>query len=236
MNIKASLILGVSITTGLFLLGYTLGGSLLKYRELERTVTVKGLSEKEVKANVVIWPITFLRVNNDLSELYSALEIDTKKITSFLIDKGFGADEISVSAPIVVDKLAQNYGNSSQPKFRYSATQTLSVYTSDISKARENMRSIASLGKKGVNFRAGNYENKIEFIYSKLSEIKPDMLKEATKNARESAQTFADDSKSKLGKIKKARQGQFSISSRDQNTPYIKKVRVVSTIEYYLAD
>ena len=105
-----------------------------------------------------------------------------------------------------------------------------------LDKARKSMNSLASLGKSGITFRADNYENKVEYIYTKLSEIKPEILKEATVNARASAQTFADDSKSKLGKIKSARQGQFSISPRDKNTPYIKKVRIVSTIEYYLAD
>ena len=233
---KASFTLGIFITLGLFLLGSTLGNSLLKYKSMERTVVVKGLAEQEVKADVIIWPIIYLRASNDLGTLYAELEKDTQKIVVFLHSQGFTDKEISISAPAIVDKVAQNYGGQSQPKFRYSATQVLSLYTSQVDKARKSMNSLASLGKSGITFRADNYENKVEYIYTKLSEIKPEMLKEATANARASAQTFADDSKSKLGKIKSARQGQFSISSRDKNTPYIKKVRIVSTIEYYLAD
>ena len=236
MNIKSSFTLGVFITVGLFLLGATLGKSLIQFKELERTVVVKGLAQKEVQSDIVIWPITFLRASNNLSELYNALESDTQKISSFLEKEGFKKEEISFSAPSVVDKIAQNYGGSSQPKFRYSATQVLTLYTKKIDTARESMNKITALGKAGITFRTDNYENKIEYIFTRLNEIKPAMIQEATKNARASAQTFADDSQSSLGKIKKARQGQFSISARDKNTPYIKRVRVVSTVEYYLAD
>ncbi len=98
------------------------------------------------------------------------------------------------------------------------------------------MVKIEELGKQGVTFKSDAYENRVEYIYSKLNDLKPSMLKEATLNARVAAQTFADDSKSKLGKIKSASQGQFSISERDKNTPHMKSVRVVSTVVYYLND
>ena len=236
MSIKSSFVLGFFVSVGLLLLGLTLGGSLIKYKELERTVVVKGLAQKEVKADIVIWPITFLRASNNLSELYSDLESDAKKISRFLLKQGFAQKEISISAPSVTDKVAQNYGGTTQPKYRYSATQTITLYTEKIDLSRESMNKITALGKEGITFRTNSYENRVEYIYTKLNEIKPEMLQEATKNARASAQTFADDSQSSLGKIKKAKQGQFSITARDTNTPYIKRVRVVSTVEYYLAD
>ena len=98
------------------------------------------------------------------------------------------------------------------------------------------MGSLSELGKKGIAFIGSNYENEPEYIFSRLNEVKPEMIEEATKNAREVAEKFAADSKSKLGKIKNAIQGQFSIESRDKNNPHIKKIRVVSTVVYYLSD
>lgn len=98
------------------------------------------------------------------------------------------------------------------------------------------MQKLVELGKLGIAITGETYESKTQFLFTKLTEIKPGMIEEATKNAREAAEKFAQDSKSRLGKIKKASQGQFSIEDRDSNTPHIKKVRVVSTVEYYLTD
>jgi len=236
MQTKSSIILGISLVVGLFLLGTTLGKSILEYKSLERTVVVKGLAVKEVDADIVIWPIAYLRANNDLEKLYTQLDADTKRIVQFLHDNGFKEDEITITAPSIIDKIAQNYGGGNKIAFRYSAVQTLTLYTKNIKKARKSMTDITALGKAGINFRTDNYQNKTQYIYTKLNDVKPSMIKEATKNARASAQTFANDSQSKLGKIKSARQGQFSIIARDRNTPYIKKIRIVSTIEYYLSD
>ena len=237
MNNKIqALIIGLSLIVGLYLLGYTLGGSIIKHKSLERTVVVKGLSEKEVNADIVMWPISYLRASNDLSQLYIDLDKDTESIKNFLSDNGFTKEELSVSAPAITDKIAQDYGRANQIAFRYSAVQTLTLYSKNIAKARQAMTKITALGKAGISFKANSYENKTQYLYTKLNKIKPQMLKEATKNARLSAQTFALDSQSSLGKIKSARQGQFSISSRDANTPHIKKVRIVSTVEYYLSD
>jgi len=233
-NKVQALILGGALIVGLYLLGYTLGGSIIEYKSLERTVVVKGLSEKEVNADIVMWPIAYLRANNDLSQLYADLDSDTKSIKNFLKVNGFSDAEISISAPAVTDKIAQNYDRGNKVTYRYSAIQTLTLYSKNIEKARQAMTKITALGKGGISFRDNSYET--QYLYTKLNEIKPQMLKEATKNARLSAQTFAVDSQSSLGKIKSARQGRFSISPRDDNTPYIKKVRIVSTVEYYLSD
>jgi hypothetical protein len=98
------------------------------------------------------------------------------------------------------------------------------------------MPKLTELGKMGIVFSQNNYDAQVEYIFSRLNDVKPKMIEESTTNARSVAKKFASDSQSRLGKIKKATQGQFSISNRDKNTPYIKQVRVVSTIEYYLAD
>ena len=101
---------------------------------------------------------------------------------------------------------------------------------------RQVMGKLSELGKKGIVFTADDYESRTEYIFTQLNQVKPTMVEEATRKAREIALKFAADSKSKLGKIKRASQGQFSIRPRDKNNPHIKKLRVVSTVEYYLSD
>lgn len=230
------IILGAAIFLGLSVLGYLLGSSIVKFKEFERSVSVKGLSEKELPADIALWPIQFTRAGNDISQLYADLEKDTAQIAGFLRSNGFVDAEITVSPPAIVDKMAQQYGDTSKIGLRYTATQNVTVYTDKIDAVRATMKKLVELGKTGIVFTGGNYDNKTEFIFTKLNDIKPEMIEEATRKAREVAQKFAKDSDSRLGKIKRASQGQFSITDRDKNTPYIKKIRVVSTVEYYLSD
>ncbi len=234
-NIKSSIVLGLSIFFGFAALGFFIGSSLIQFKEYERTVTVKGLSEKEYTADIALWPIQFITSNNDLAELYESIEKDTSEIVSFLKANGFEDREITTSPPGIMDKLAQGY-EKSKIEYRYSATQTITIYSDKIESVRSTMNKLAELGKKGIVLTDGGYQNTTEYHFTKLNEVKPEMVEEATTKAREVARKFAKDSDSKLGKIKKARQGQFSINDRDKNNPHIKKVRVVSTIEYYLSD
>jgi hypothetical protein len=236
-NSKAgALILGVFIFLGLSSLGYLLGNSAIKFKSFERTVTVKGLSEREYEADVVIWPIQFTAAGNDLEALYGAIDENMKAISAFLGRRGIQQEEISFSTPSITDKSAQQYGSQAKPEFRYAAVQTVTVYSERVGTVRDVMGSLSELGKKGIVLSGGNYEAQTEYLFTRLNEIKPGMIEEATRKAREVAEKFASDSKSVLGKIKKASQGQFSISARDKNTPHIKKIRVVSTVEYYLSD
>jgi len=235
-NKQNSLILGVFLFLGLSSLGYLLGNSAIKFKEYERTVTVKGLSEKEFESDIVIWPIQFTAAGNNLEELYEDIEGNTKNISEFLSGKGISKKEISFSAPSITDKSAQQYGDRTKAEFRYTAIQTVTVYSKDIDSVRKVMGQLSELGKKGIVFTGGNYESQTEYLFTRLNEIKPEMIEEATRKAREVAEKFASDSKSTLGKIRKATQGQFSINARDKNNPHIKKVRVVSTVEYYLSD
>ena len=236
MNARSALILGAALAGGFIALGFILGSSALKYREYERTVTVKGLSERELPADIVLWPIRFTAADNDLTGLYAALERDTQKIRDFLVANGVKAEAITSSAPAVVDKLAQQYGSGDQPQFRYSATQAVTVYSSEVDAIRAAMLRLVSLGKEGIAFVGEDYESKPEYLFTRLNEVKPEMIEEATTQAREVALKFAADSNSRLGKIKNASQGQFSIEGRDKNNEHIKKIRVVSTVEYYLSD
>lgn len=227
---------GFFIFLGLSVLGYLLGESAIRFKEYERTVKVKGLSEKEYPADIVLWPIQFTEANNNLGDMYASLEKSNKKIQGFLEQSGIEASEITLSPPSITDKLAQQYGNSPKPKFRYTAIQTITVYSTKVPEVRNIITKLAELGKQGIVFKAGEYRNSTEYIFTRLNSVKPEMVEEATTKAREVAEKFAKDSNSVLGKIKRATQGQFSISPRDRNNPHIKKVRVVSTVEYYLSD
>ena len=232
----SAFILGAFIFLGLTVSGYLLGRAAIEFREYERTVTVKGLSEREYPSDIVIWPIQFIAAGNDLEALYASVEASTDQIREFLQNSGISPDDISSSSPAITDKSAQQYGNSARPEFRYSALQTVTVYSKDVEAVRAVMGSLSGLGKKGIVLTGGNYQAQTEYLFTRLNEVKPDMIEEATRKAREVAGKFAADSRSRLGKIRNARQGQFSIAPRDKNNPHIKKVRVVSTVEYYLSD
>jgi hypothetical protein len=234
-SIKGPLALGALIAVGLTLMGYLLGSSVIRFKQFERAVSVKGLSEKEVPADVAVWPIYFTGASSDLTALYSKLEADSKQVLAFLASKGFETAEITVAAPTVTDKLAQRYGSNEQVQLRYTASQSITVYSGKIDLVRSSQNDLAELGKKGIVFAGADYQ-RTEFLFTKLNDVKPAMIEEATRQAREVAEKFANDSNSKLGKIKRASQGQFTVNDRDSNTPHIKNVRVVSTVEYYLSD
>jgi len=235
-RVREVLVLGGFLFAGLAVLGYLLGSSASRIKQFERTVTVKGLAEKEVTADVAVWPIQFTAADNDLVALYAALERDTAKIVAFLTSSGFDASEVSVAAPSITDKMAQQYGNTERVELRYTAVQGITVYTNKPDAVRRAMNKLVELGKQGIVFSGGGYQGSTQYLFTRLNELKPDMIEEATRKAREVAEKFARDSASRLGKIRSAQQGQFTISDRDDSTPYIKNVRVVSTVEYYLSD
>jgi hypothetical protein len=235
-NKSGALILGLFVFLGLSALGYLLGNAAIEFKQFDRSVTVKGLSEREYTADIVIWPIQFTAAGNDLESLYNSIELNTTKIVNFLGHKGITTDEITTSSPAITDKSAQQYGGNSRAEFRYSAVQTVTVYSKNIDAVRGVMGSLSQLGKQGIVITGSNYDSQTDYIFTRLNDVKPEMIEEATKKAREVAEKFASDSQSSLGKIKRASQGQFSISARDKNNPHIKKVRVVSTVEYYLSD
>ena len=231
-----ALVLGIFLLLGLAALGWLLGESLIRFKEYERTVTVKGLSEREYPADIVIWPIKFTEASNDLGELYEQLEANAQRIRAYLTGAGIEESGISLSTPQTTDKSAQSYGDGGDAPFRFLATQTVTVYSSNVDRVRAAMGGLVDLGKQGIVFSDNPYENPVEYLFTRLNEVKPEMIEEATTAAREIGVKFAADSQSRLGKIRSASQGQFSIEPRDTNNPHIKKVRVVSTVEYYLSD
>lgn len=236
ISVFSAFVLGALLCVGLIGLGGVATDGFLRAKALERTVTVKGLSEREVPADIAIWPVRFSETGNDLVALYSAIEKNNARVVEFLKTRGFGAEEVSVSSPAIVDREAQGYGRDDGPRFRYTATSTLTVYSNRVDLVRETMNDLVELGKQGLAISGQDYEARTQFLFTGLNALKPEMIEEATRNAREVASRFAQDSESTLGKIKSASQGQFSIEDRDSNTPHVKRVRVVSTVEYYLSD
>jgi hypothetical protein len=218
---------------GLVVLGMMFPRAVEKYRSYDRTVNVKGLCEKEVKADKVIWPVVYKVMANDIQSIYDQTDRSNVTIVDFLKAGGIDTSEITVSVPQISDKFANEYGNNDRA-YRYIATNVITVYTDKVDDVLGLMSKQSDLLKKGIVTGGNSWENPVEFKYEGLNEIKPAMIEEATMNAREAAEKFAKDSDSRLGKIKTANQGTFTIENRDSNTPYIKKVRVVTSVTYYL--
>lgn len=230
------IVLGFSIVLGLTSLGYFISKAAVDFKSFERTVTVKGLAEQEQLADIVIWPIQFTEASNSLEGVYQSLDSSAERVRSFLVENGISEDEISFSTPLLTDRSAQRYGGNENFQYRYVASQSATIYSENVESVRKMMSELVELGKQGVTLGGNEYEVRPEYIFTRLNEIKPEMIEQATKEARQVAEKFAEDSNSQLGKIKTATQGQFSITDRDNNNPHIKKVRVVSTIVYYLSD
>ena len=231
---KGKFFSGLFIMAGLIVLGMMFPRAVEKFRSYDRTVNVKGLCEKEeVKADKVIWPVVYKVMANDIQSIYDQTDRSNVTIVDFLKAGGIDTSEITVSVPQISDKFANEYGNNDRA-YRYIATNVITVYTDKVDDVLGLMSKQSDLLKKGIVTGGNSWENPVEFKYEGLNEIKPAMIEEATMNAREAAEKFAKDSDSRLGKIKTANQGTFTIENRDSNTPYIKKVRVVTSVTYYL--
>ena len=233
-SVTASVILAVGIAGGFALLGSNISSGIESFVNRDRIVTVKGLSERQVKADRVIWPVGFRELGDDLQDVYGRIEKRKDQVVAFLKEAGLTDAEIEVASPQVTDAQAEMYANQ-KSRYRYSMTQTVTVSSDKVDLVRDLLVRQSDLIKAGVTL-VGDYSWRTSFQFTGLNTVKPAMIEEATKNARASAEKFAQDSGSSLGKIRRANQGQFSIIDRDSNTPYIKSVRVVTTVEYFLKD
>ena len=221
------------LAIGMVVVGNCLKNALENFTDKERVVSVKGLAEMEVPADKVVWPLVYKDIGDDPALLYENRAKKNTAIVAFLKNNGIEETEISIAPPEVIDMQAERYGNTNI-KYRYNATSVITVTSRNVDKVRQLMTEQAELLKQGIAITGGDYRYNVSYEFTGLNSIKPQMIEEATKNARAAAEKFAKDSDSKLGKIRNASQGQFSISDRDANTPYIKSVRVVTTINYYL--
>lgn len=233
--VRESAIIAAGILLGLFTLGVSLKAAIDRFTDKDRRVTVKGLAEKEVDADKVTWPIQTKEIGNDLPALYSKINSTTAAIKRFLTSNGIKESEISVNAPTVIDLNAERYGENNR-SYRYNITSTIIVTSQNVKLVRSLINRQGELLPQGIAIVDGGYENPIKYEFVAFRDMKPEMMTEAIKNAEKTAQQFAENSNSKLDKIVNADQGQFSIDNRDENTPYIKKVRVVTTITYSLKD
>jgi len=223
----------LAVFAGLAIIGVMLPVSVGRFTASTRTVSVKGLCEREVSADKVIWPIKFKVVGNDLAAVYREVESKNDVVASFLEKGGVKADEITRAVPAISDKYTQEYGSNDRA-FRYVATSTITVCSKDVALVKRLIDSQNVLLESGVAPQT-DWDCGVSYSFEGLNDIKPEMIQEATRNAREVAQKFAQDSRSRLGKIKQANQGTFSIEDRDANTPSIKKVRVVTNVVYFLS-
>lgn len=223
----------IILAIGIIMLGVMIKNGINDFKDKERVVSVKGLAEMEVSADKVVWPLVYKDIGNDPALLYANMEKKNAAIVSFLENNGIAKGEISIAPPEVIDMQAERYNNNNVP-YRYNATSVITVISKDVDKVRKLMSEQTELLKQGIAITGGDYRYNVSYEFTGLNSIKPQMIEEATKNARASAEKFAKDSDSSLGKIRNASQGQFSITDRDANTPYIKSVRVVTTVNYYL--
>jgi uncharacterized protein len=243
--------LGGCLMFGLILGGWVLGSQIKETKLSDRYVTVKGLVERTVKSDSAIWPVTFKETGNDLQQVYAKSEEDRAAVLKFFASQGITPQEITVGQIQVTDKQANEYGGSNQGGPRYIVQQTVTVSSSDVDKIAKAGQQTSRLLQAGIII-VGGYGQGIRYVFNGLNALKPDMITEATKNARASADRFAADSGSQVGAIRSANQGVFSISAANATesgvvaqdeggtgTPnsdasIMKKVRVVSTVDYYL--
>jgi hypothetical protein len=186
-------------------------------------------------ADKVIWPIIYKQGGNELGTLYNTVQEMNRTIIEFLKEAGVTDDEITVNAPSILDTRTNLYGE--RNTYHYIITAGITVCSNQVDRIVKLQTEQAKLYEKGIPVGMGeNWSHPTTYSFTGLNDIKPAMIEEATINARQAAEKFAKDSHSKLGKIKTATQGQFSVSDRDSNTPYIKNVRVVTNVVYYLKD
>ena len=228
---------GIAIGIGIVVAGMSLSHALFEVRASQRYVTVKGLAEREVDADLVVWPLAFEVMSNDLNDLQAQVEAKRRTVRQFLAEAGFDEGEMSHTTPRIRDTQSEvMYGQATPPKFRYIAQATVTLRTNKVPVAKAANEKAGDLIGKGIVLVGENYGRTTEYLFTGLNDIKPAMIEEATTNARKAAEQFAKDSGSKVGKIRSASQGLFSITDRDMNSPDRKNVRVVTTVEYYLND
>ena len=225
---------GLCLVAAALILGLCLIAAVNRFKNADRQVVVRGLCEKEVMADRAIYPIVFQEGGDNLVQLAERVAQKNAVVVDFLKDNGFSSEEISIAPPKVEDRSMNTYSNNLNI-YTYAMTSVVTLYTSKVDKVLEMQTKQSQLLEKGIAVGSGNtWDNPVTYNFEGLNEVKPAMIAEANKNAREAAEQFAKDSGSKLGKIKAATQGLFSIENRDQNTPQKKTVRVVTTVTYQL--
>jgi uncharacterized protein len=236
----------IILAAGLTLAGLLAGAGFARGRSADRYVTVKGVAEREVRADVAIWPLHVIGADNNLTEAHRRLLGSISGVKGFLAASGIDTTQVELTGFSVSDALANQYGPDRAPANRYVIRQTLLVRSSSPEQVLAASQRVADLAAVGVTVSSGaggeygGPGSGPTFVFTKLNDIKPAMIAEATLRAREAADQFARDSRSSLGGIRHANQGVFEIHARDQapgmtqESQMAKTVRVVSTVEYFL--
>lgn len=217
------------LAAGMALCGLFIELGIHQFAHKDRAVTVKGLSTRNVKADHAVWPLNFAINGNDLPSLYKDLAGVQKTVTDFFVKKGFAAGDIQMGSTSVNDNWANYYDH--RPDNHYTLNSSVIISTDNVDLVIASQGSLSELLNEGIILNS--YDWSLNYQYNGLNELKPAMVEEATKNARAVAQKFADDAHCSLGSIRRANQGQFSVET-DQYRPWIKQVRVVTTVDYYL--
>lgn len=227
------------VALGLSLGGFFPGYYYYKAKMNANTVVVKGLAEMDVKADLAIWNIKFVVTGTDVVVTQKEMERQTKVVQQFLLNNNITADEISVGRLETNDLMANPYRNGNDNNIRFILTQNITVKSANVENISVVLNKSGELVAKGIIFNQ-DYGFPVSYLFTRLNEIKPEMLASATRNAKQAAEEFAKNSGSRVGHIRRANQGVFSILPREQTMmaseaqQIEKKVRVVSTIEYWL--
>lgn len=227
------------LALGIGYAGQKIHSGLVEFRSYDRYVTVKGLVTRDVTSDLAIWPLAQTVTGDDLASTQNILEERGTKIVNFLKARGITDNEIDTQQIKVQDLLAQTYRNTGIQDNRFILTQLYVVRTNNISAVSKAAQALGELVKQGVIF-SSDFQSGPTYLFTQLNTIKPEMIAEATQNAREAAAQFAADSGQKIGGIRKASQGVFQIQPRDEvyslpeSAQKDKTVRVVSTVEFYL--
>jgi hypothetical protein len=247
MENKRLTFISIAIVIGITIGAIILGRSLERFNKEDRYISVKGFSEREVKSDFAVWTIKMRIANNDLNEGSRSIEEAKNKAIEFLIRNGIKQNEIIQKDLIVNDKKAQEYGNNIGDSYRFIIDKIIQVRSADVDNIQKVTRMTDELLKAGVVLSNRNeYEGSVKYIFTKLNEIKPEMLSEAINNAKNAAIQFTKESDTNLGKMRKANQGLFSIIDRDEflsgqtdggyypmsGSDIFKKVRVVVNVDY----
>lgn len=220
--------------------GEKIYAGLTHFRSFDRFITVKGLATKDVEADLAVWSISFNVTAETLSAAQESLSISEKNVRDFLGKNGIQAEQIRLQNINVIDKKAQIYNNGGDMTLRFILSETLVARTHDVGAMVRASQNISDLVKAGVTLGDPNGGNNPvpQYLFTKINDIKPALIAEATKNARASAEQFAKDSGQEVGQIRTANQGYIQIEARDpgvsESESPQKSVRVVTTIDYLL--
>jgi len=227
---KNNVLMGALIALGLTLAGLFVYCGISKFADKDRAVSVKGLSTREVEADYAVWPLSYGLNGNDLPQLYQNLGRMTDKVKKHLLAQGFEESDLRQGS-ISVDDNWSNYYGDRRPEYKYTLRTSLIVSTDKVKLVVASQGKESELLKEGIIVSTEKWN--LDYQFNGLPELKPSMIEEATRNARAVAQKFADDAQCSLGSIRRASQGQFSIEN-DEYQPWIKHVRVVTTVDYFL--